>query len=378
MVNAEPPSTRRLGQALVLLACALFLAWVARFYHPHHGFTALIGIAAGYNKLPVLTELPHAETQFPYDGQFYAQLALEPFLRDPAIDRALDQPPYRARRILFSWTAWLAGLGRPAWIIQAYALQNVATWLLLAWILTRWIPPRSPRSVAVWIACMFSPGILWSVRFSLLDGPSMLLLACAVIAAERQRPLLLGTMLGVSGLGRETNLLGSSMFRMPRSRGDALRLGGAIALACLPLIIWQDYLWSIYRTTTLSGSNQLGVPIVAYLGSWKESAVLATDATLRWLGVRMLMVVVALTAQLIFVVVHREHANPWWRLAASFAALMLVVDSEVWRGFPAAITRVALPLTFGFNILLSSRERGFWPWYLLGNAHLVSAYFILR
>ena len=64
-------------------------------------------------------------------------------------------------------------------------------------------------------------------------------------------------------------------------------------------------------------------------------------------------------------------------LAVAFAGLTLIAGSEVWRGFPAAITRVALPLTFGFNVLLASRERRFWHWYLPGNVHLVPAYFIL-
>ena len=379
--------TPRLWQAVALLACALFLAWVAKFYHPRDGFTALIAFPQGHYKHPALAAIPHAQTAFPYDGQFYAQLALEPLLRDPAIDPALDQPPYRARRILFSWTAWLAGLGRPAWIVQAYALQNVAAWLLLAWSLTRWIPPRSARLVALWAACMFSHGLLWSVRFALLDGPSLLLLAWAVMAADAHRlpapgrrrasTWLLGSILGVAALGRETNLLGASLLRVPRSRADWLRLAGGMALAVLPLLVWQDYLWSIYRTTSLAGSNQVTIPVVAWIGSWRDSFALLSDPALRWLGFRTLLVVAALTAQLTFIALFRDYGNSWWRLAVVFAALMLIAGPEVWRGFPGAITRVVLPLTFGFNILLASRERRFWHWYLLGNLHLIPAYFIV-
>ena len=81
-----------------------------------------------------------------YDGQFYAQLAVEPLLRNRRLDKALDTPPYRARRILFSWTAYVLGLGRPRWILKAYALQNIIAWLLLAWLLLRWFPPSAPRN----------------------------------------------------------------------------------------------------------------------------------------------------------------------------------------------------------------------------------------
>ena len=62
---------------------------------------------------------------------------MEPLLRNRAIDAALDNPPYRARRILFSWTAYLLGLGQPEWILKAFALQNILAWLALAWLLGR-------------------------------------------------------------------------------------------------------------------------------------------------------------------------------------------------------------------------------------------------
>src|SRR6185503_15626093 len=137
----------------------LFLVSVSRFYHPGTGFTALVGFPAGANsEAPSLREVPHF-TYPPwasYDGQFYAQRALDPFCRDPLVDHAIDLPPFRARRILFSWTAYALGLGRPAWIIEVYALQNVVCWLLLAWLLARWIPPTSGRGLALWTACLFS------------------------------------------------------------------------------------------------------------------------------------------------------------------------------------------------------------------------------
>src|SRR5262245_58018761 len=131
-----PRPRRRLWQTLALILCALFLAWVARFYHPGLGFTALLIIPQGHDyEIPALQQLPHYEygPGVAYDGAMYVQLAMVPLLDDQAIDRALDAPSYRARRILFCWTAWAIGLGRPAWILQAFAVQNVLAWLVLAW-----------------------------------------------------------------------------------------------------------------------------------------------------------------------------------------------------------------------------------------------------
>jgi hypothetical protein len=235
---------RGLSVALVIL----FLVSVSRFYHPGTGFTALVGFPAGANsEAPALREVPHF-TYPPwasYDGQFYAQRALDPFCRDPLVDHAIDLPPFRARRILFSWTAYALGLGRPAWIIEVYALQNVACWLLLAWLLTRWIPPASGRGLALWTACLFSHGVLWSVRFALLDAPSLVLTACAVWAVEKRRSLLSAAIVGIAGLGRETNLLALAAQPFPRDRRAMMRLAAAIALAALPLLLWEYYLRSI-------------------------------------------------------------------------------------------------------------------------------------
>ena len=90
------------------LVVALFLAACARSYHPGYGFTGLIHFSKDSHdlQLPAVQSAPHLEVEGGYDGLYYAQLAVDPLLRDPAIDRALDSPPYRARRILFSWTAY--------------------------------------------------------------------------------------------------------------------------------------------------------------------------------------------------------------------------------------------------------------------------------
>src|SRR5262245_33172166 len=216
---------RCIAIALVLL----FLAAVARSYHPGTGFTALIGFpTTAPNESPALQAVPHFRSPLvSYDGQFYAQRALDPLLRDPDVDHAMDLAPFRARRILFSWTAYALGAGRPAWILEAYALQNVVCWLVLAALLVRWFPLRGPRDLALWTACLFSHGLLWSVRFSLLDGPSLVLIVLAVIAVERGRPLLSAAITGVSGLGRETNVL--AFLAQPWPRGARGWARGAVA-----------------------------------------------------------------------------------------------------------------------------------------------------
>jgi hypothetical protein len=356
----------------------MFLGSVARFYHPGTGFTALIGFPAGHDhEAPAMRDVPHFD--YPawasYDGQFYAQRALDPLCRDSRVDRAMDLAPFRARRILFSWTAYALGFGRPAWIIQVYAIQNVVCWLLLAWLLARWIPVFSARGLALWTACMFSHGALWSVRFALLDVPSLVLTACAVLAVERGRPLLSAAIVGLAGLARETNLLVVAAQPFARDRRAWMRLGAAIAIAVLPLLLWADYLRSIYRSTIFVGADPFMAPGVALIASWSQ-----TLSSVRARGVFSgdaldLALLSSLVVQAVYVLVRREYAAAWWRVAVPYVVLMLLLDRVLADPHTGAITRVMLPLTVGFNILLSTESRSsrFWPWFAMGNLHLLSA-----
>jgi hypothetical protein len=371
------------GWTLAAAALSLLLFWgVARYYHPQYGFTGLILFNAGAHdrEIAVLQGLPHYEYvgDAAYDGAFYAQLALDPLLKDPAIDVALDNPPYRARRILFSWTAFALGLGRPAWILQAYALQNLLSWVLLGVLMTRWLPLTSGRGFALWSAVMFSHGLLVSIRFAVLDGPSMLLLALAIAASERGRTWLSAALAGIATLGRETNMLVAAALPLPQGWRGWLRLAAAGLLVLGPLLVWQDYLWSIYRgTSAAEGLGHITPPLQAYLHKWRVTLAGLGDTGLAGAPFSGFCTTAALTVQLLYLGISRRWREPWWRLAAAFGVLMLVVNDAVWEGYPGAATRVLLPLTFGFNVLLAQEGRGFWWWFVAGNLHLLPARAIL-
>ena len=377
---SEPGGARRhVWRALALALCALFLASVARFYHPGLGFSSLLIIPAGHeDEIPALQRIPHYE--YPpgtaYDGALYVQLAMEPLLRDPAIDRALDAPAYRARRILFCWTAYAFGLGKPAWILQVFALQNVACWLLLAWLITWWFPLRDARFFALWVGTMFSHGLLMSARMSLLDGPSLLLIACAVLAAERGRRWVSAAVLGIAGLGRETNLLGATALPWPRGWRGWLKTAAAGVLIALPLVVWQDYIWSIYRGTSSSaGVDQLTMPLAAYVRKWDFTVDQLRAQGLFSPAGYTILAVIALTTQIVWLAVTRAWNESWWRLALAFGLLILTAHWVVWEGYPGAVTRVALPLKLGFNVLLARYPpRFFWAWLVAGNLDLVAGH----
>ena len=67
----------------------------------------------------------------------------------------------------------------------------------------------------------------------------------------------------------------------------------------------------------------------------------------------------------------------WWRVGAVFLTLMLVADPVVWEGYPGAYTRVLLPMTLAFNLLLPGRK-WFWPLLVLGNLSVIPGIQALR
>lgn len=365
------------------MLAVLFVVSIRKYYHPGTGFTALIGFPAGHDyETPALRGVPHYDYagMGVYDGQFYAQLALDPLVRDPSTDRAMDLAPFRARRILFSWTAYLAGAGRPVWILEAYALQNVVCWLLLAFVLARWTNPATPRGLAAWAAILFSHGLLWSVRFSLLDGPSLLLTTLAIRLSEDGRGWASAVVAGVNGLGRETNVLGALAQPLPSDRRAVIRLALAAVVVALPLVVWEDYLYSIYRSTIFAGAEgQATAPGVAlasvlaaawrHVGLWRLLSPAGSD----------LCVVGSLAVQALFLVVCARPREAWWRVGIGYVVLLLVMDRVLVTPSTGAITRVMLPMTAAFNVLLvgHSGRKGFWAWFLAGNLHLVPGLTVL-
>jgi hypothetical protein len=359
-----------------LIVGAAFLATVTRYYHPQYGFTAFIEFSESRHsrEIPAVNNAPHYDhpRSGGYDGQHYAQLAMTPLLDDPAIDAALDAPPYRARRILFSWIAWAAGAGQPAWILQAAALENVAVWLILAWLLARLIPPTGPRNLVLWSGCLLCSGMLTSVRYALPDGLATLLVAAGVYLAERARPWLAALVLGVAGLARETSVLGAVAFlkylRTPRSW---FRAAGTVLLTVIPLAIWLDYLRAIYRSRTLASGEAIARPLAGFL--WKvnevEGAVSRDGLTAQTRDdLSALVAFIAQAAWLLWLYIRRREASLWALAAGAFLALTFITSRPVWDGVPGAYTRVALPLTIGVNILLARDSSA--PWWIVVGANL--------
>ncbi|HVS54420.1 MAG TPA: hypothetical protein VHD62_18835, partial [Opitutaceae bacterium] len=360
-------------------ATAVFLWVCAQFYLPGKGFTYLIqfGSKGAARYLPELRATDYYEQPDSpgYDAQFYAQIAMHQQLGDPALRDAVDSLPYRARRILFCWTAYALALGDPVRALHIYAAQNIACWLLLGALLLRWFPAANWGNFARWCAVMFSFGLCFSVRGALVDGPSLLLIAAGMALAEKGRTGWAAAVFGVAGLGKETNVLAGAAIAWPEEnspRGWRVATRRALAIVA-PLALWIGCVWWWLGGGGGGSPANFAPPLVGFARKWIDAlAGLVAEGPSHSVSLWNVCVMVGLTTQWLFVVLRRRARDPWWRLAAAYAALMVFLGDAVWEGYPGAATRVLLPLPLAFNVLVP-RGRAWWVVLVLGNLGVLAS-----
>ena len=283
---------------------------------------------------------------------------------------ALDSIEIRSRRILVPWTAYLLGLGRPAWVIEAYALQNVGFWLLLGWVLLRWLPPVNIRNWLAWCGCLLCVGSVMSVQLALTDLPSASIMALGLAVAESGRFNLAGVLLGLSGLARETNLIATLGIDWPslwKTRG--VRAALTLLLIMLPLALWMGYMHLILgpRVWPVSQGGTFVVPFGGVLVFLQRAI-----RDVQWNGwetsmVRGLAALLSVGTQGLYLLWRAEWHRPWWRVGIAYAAFFVIFPYAVLEGNPGAFVRVLLPLSLAFNVLIP-QSRWFWPLFVMGNA----------
>jgi hypothetical protein len=351
----------------------LFLWICSQFYVPGKGFTYLVmfGGKESARYVPALRNINHYEQEdsYGYDAQYYAQIAMRPWLSNRALRAAVDSLPYRARRILFCWTAYGLALGDPARALHIYAVQNIVCWLLLAVVMLRWFPANSWENFLRWFCVLFSFGLCFSVRGALVDGPSLLLIALGVLLMERGRPWWSAALLGIAGLGKETNVLAAVALPWPRPTfRDWLMAIVRGLIVLLPLLIWMEVLWFWLGSTGDAGQRNFALPFAAYFTKWGDTIEQWQTEGVGSVAQWSVLMLIAMTAQWLFFVLRPRWQDPWWRLGASYALLMTVLGDAVWEGYPGAASRVLLPMTLAFNIVLPrGRRLGWWVVFALGN-----------
>lgn len=248
---------------------------IIRHYSIEHSFLSMIYFGREFkaNRLEEVNNVnPPTLSKMGYDGQFYAQIALDPFLIRNDLERALDDPAYRSRRIGLPLLAFCLGLGEPGWILQVYALLNVALWLLLLTALGRFIGYQNLKDVLLAIALLWSTGTLVSVARALPDLPAAVLGVLAIFL--HQNWITAAFLLGGSALFKETAALSfiAIQYRDKRGGKGIKRIIISALIMLLPITLWVVYVQARMTTGSLGGSNNFAFPLSGFVQKlWETS-----------------------------------------------------------------------------------------------------------
>ncbi|MBE2212956.1 MAG: hypothetical protein IAE82_03720 [Opitutaceae bacterium] len=337
------------------LVVAVFGVMVARFWHPFYGMTRLLQFNAAAADLAIHEVREQPVFIYPdhggYDGLYYAQIAYHPDLGSKELERALDNPGFRSRRILMSAVAWLAAGGREAWIADVFSWINIVAWLALAALLWRLLDVRDARGWLAWAGLLFSAGALHSVRQSLTDLPALLLVAGAMLLVERGRLRTGVGLIAAAALTRETAVLAAAGpasidWRQPRAWTRNALIGLAVAL---PLALWLLYVRHRFGPGD-AGTGNFTVPLLGWLRKWPEIAQAYEHPAFHWLVTTTLLATIGITAQVAFFLVYRRVTDAWWRIGAVHVVMALCLGRAVWEGHPGSFTRVLLPMSLAFAV----------------------------
>ena len=201
-----------------------------------------------------------------YDGQFFLTLGLDPLLRDPRSVTALDNPPYRHRRILYPLLGYLLGAGNPQLVPWTLVLINLLCVAALVRMAAGSLAgSRAPPGPWAPLLAMGVPGAWLSLSLSCADLLGSTLMVACLVSLRRNRIIQAAAALALACLTRETYLL--IWFALVGlyivHPGQVTRRQRApLALAGVPAVAWN--LWVL--TTTPGGTSgvqeNLGLPLV--------------------------------------------------------------------------------------------------------------------
>jgi hypothetical protein len=355
--------------AVVVLAVAVALLFL-RFGGNVTGF---FRIGDAY---PLSPFLPRSEAfvhpgEVGYDGQFFLTLAYDPLLRHEGTLAALDNPRYRARRILYPALAHGIALGSPRGIPWALVFLNVTSAIaLVALLALGWF-----RETPGWtLGVLAFQGIWVCLALSPADLLALVFLVAALVCHRSRQPWGVAVSLLLASLTRETYLLHAAVFAGLAFREHRRKEALMILAGQLPAAAWN--LWVLLRVP--QGSSSIREAFGPPIGGLFEVALrlLRSDLTGKLLYESLsLALLLGVAAMLVWALARRAGLAAW--CAVPFLVLLVFSRITVLDYF-ANYTRIFL----GLYVLLLLCEDG--GWYhrlragLLGVSAVASALYLGR
>jgi hypothetical protein len=285
-----------------------------------------------------------------HDGKFVFAQANDPWYLQPHVHAAvLDQPEYRARRMLFPAIAGGLGTLPPSVVVWSMLATNIVT-LALGTVLASRLGLLHGVSSWIGLSVPLNLGLIYE---TLIDGGGVVAFVCCiagVYAFMRGRSWSAALWFAAAALGRETMLLFAFgvlvlAWRTERKAAWQLVLVPAVAVAA----------WSAYVGLRLAGiSGTGGAPeniVFPFTGLLEAARAWVSQPENLVLNGAILAIVLA------FVVLGLRSRLPIAWGALPFVALAAVVSINVWLE-PSDSTRVLAPVFTAAPFLLLVRARG--------------------
>jgi hypothetical protein len=261
-----------------------------------------------------------------YDGQQYAALATDPFLRKLDTPAAFDAPPYRASRILVPLLAWVLALGNPAAGIVAYQLLCWGLALAAVFLVARWLAAEgdSPWWALILVA---NAGLAAAIIRSTLDGAAIFVILAALFAHSRGRFSVAVVLATAAMLTREVAylaVLAIALDELRRRRPVRAVLAAGIPLA--PFLSWQLYLNSVLGASGLAG-GKLGMPLT---GLWEKLQILLHGSGPSLQDALVVCAIAVTTLALLLVASRPSTWTPLEMAFLAFATLGLVLRNDAY------------------------------------------------
>jgi hypothetical protein len=177
-----------------------------------------------------------------YDGQFYHYIAHDPLLRR-GLDRYVDNPRLRWRRILLPGMAWLLAFGSDDYVDSVYfALMLASVFAGSFWLSALAQIEGKPE----WLGLLFLavPAMAVSLDRMTVDGTLVALVLGVLYFALRAQPVTLGILLVATPLVRETGALLVIAFAVYRARQRAWKEAMLALAALVHFALWTAYVHS--------------------------------------------------------------------------------------------------------------------------------------
>lgn len=355
--------SRGASARLVALAAALFwvlvVSSIADFRY-EGDVRALLCVGEETHHPPAFAPVPTVGP-WGYDGQQYAALATDPFLRKADTIEALDTPSYRATRIMVPLLAWLLALGSPGASLVAYQLVCWALGIAAVFLLARWLADegQSPWWALLLVA---SVGMAAAIIRSTPDGAALFFMLAALWLHDRRRDSLALLLLGAAVLARETSYLAAAAIAFDELRRGRRARAASFALAPLALVVgWQLYLRSVLGTAFATGTSNFAVPF-AWLPA--KLATVFAGGHVWWME---LLGLCAIAATIPALVVVASRPSRWAAPELTFLAfgtmglfLSYNVYTETW-----AYARALVALPFLAVLIAARQETPLRRWAIL-------------